>query len=298
MLWSTDGSAEGTRVVSSTICPYPCQGITVLGVWQGAAFLDALTGPASGPNTSAVWRTDGTTAGTFQLAGPFLNFSSTLTAIYPLGDRFFFFVSCDLSLNCALFRSDGTRAGTAPFMAAGVAFPFANPHSFAVWHDRLVFISFTDLSRSEGLWSTDGTPEGTVGLADVQEVQDSLAPVVPTPSHLFFATGETGEDLWVTDGTPGHARHLADFDPVQCSHPPFSQSYKLSPLPCVHESSLSSLPSFSSFRSPPVKSLHSPSPPPSPPRPPCPRSPAPSTVAGGCSSWDSTARTGSCSTVT
>jgi ELWxxDGT repeat protein len=220
MLWSTDGTAEGTRVVSSTICPYPCQGIKLLGVWQGAAILDVVTGPASGPIASAVWRTDGTTAGTFQLAGPFLNFSSTLTAIYPLGDRFFFFVSCDLSLNCSLFRSDGTRAGTAPFMAAGITSSFANPHSFAVWRDRLVFISFTDFSTSEGLWSTDGTPEGTVRLADVQEVQDSLAPVVPTPSHLFFASGETGEDLWVTDGTPGNARRLADFDPVQCARFP------------------------------------------------------------------------------
>lgn len=223
MLWSTDGTAEGTRVVSSTICPNPCQGITLLGIWQGAAILDALTGPASGPTASEVWRTDGTTAGTFRLAGPFLNFSSTLTSIHPLGDRFFFFVSCDFSLNCSLFRSDGTRGGIAPFMAAGITSPFANPHSFAVWHDRLVFISFTDFSLPEGLWSTDGTPDGTMRLADVHEApSDSVAPVVPTPSHLFFASGETGEDLWVTDGTPGHARRLADFDPVQCQHPPES----------------------------------------------------------------------------
>jgi ELWxxDGT repeat protein len=221
VLWSTDGTASGTREISS-ICPYPCQGIAPLGTWRGLGLFRIARG--SGVPEGEIWRTDGTTAGTFRLAGPIPNDPAGVQPIYPLGDRFFFFMTCgipDFSYACVLFRSDGTRAGTAPFAAAGSTSPFTEPHSFAVWRDRLVFIAFSD-DDSLGLWSTDGTPEGTVRLADVQESEDAPAPVVPTSSHLFFGSGETGEDLWMTDGAPGDARRLADFDPVQCFPPPGS----------------------------------------------------------------------------
>src|SRR5262249_42861951 len=52
--------------------------------------------------------------------------------------------------------------------------------------------------------------------------EESFAPVVPTPSWIFFGTGDTGQDLWVTDGTPGSAHRLASFDLVTCSPPPRS----------------------------------------------------------------------------
>ncbi|HEV7505355.1 MAG TPA: ELWxxDGT repeat protein [Thermoanaerobaculia bacterium] len=217
ILWSTDGSASGTRMVSSTICPYPCQGITSLGAWHGVALLKVAMGSAESSPDGVLWRTDGTTAGTFPLAGPFpFDPFRTVTTIYPVGDRFFFFVAC--SDGCTLFRSDGTRAGTAPFVAAGFTSSFLDPHSFAVWRDRLVFIAISE--EPQGLWSTDGTPEGTVRLADVQEAEDVPAPVVPASSQLFFGSGDRGEDLWVTDGTPGGARRLADLDPAPCFPPP------------------------------------------------------------------------------
>ncbi len=217
LLWITDGTASGTRVISSTLCPYPCQGIRSLGIWHGLALLVAATG-SSVPG-GQLWRTDGTSAGTFPLTEMIQNDPfRTDGAIHPVGDRFFF-VACLLLEGCELFRSDGTRPGTAPFTAAGFTHHFFDPHSFASWQDRLVFLAYNDQFSLE-LWSTDGTPEGTVRLGDVQESEDAPAPVVPTPSRIFFATGETGQDLWVTDGTPGGARRLADFDPVRCYPPP------------------------------------------------------------------------------
>jgi ELWxxDGT repeat protein len=219
VLWSTDGTASGTRMISSTICPHPCQEIRPLGTWRGLALFASARGLRT-PD-GEIWRSDGTAAGTFRLAGPFPSdpFRYQYT-IHPLGDRFFFRVCSDADFfnDCVLFRSDGTRAGTAPFVAAGATVPFLDPHSFALWQDRLVFIAGND--TAQGLWSTDGTPEGTVLLADVQEAEDSPAPVVPTPSRIFFGSGETGQDLWVTDGTPGNARRLAAFAPGSCSPPP------------------------------------------------------------------------------
>src|SRR5262245_13822999 len=43
MLWSTDGTAEGTRVVSSSLCPLPCQSIHPLTTWRGVAILEVVT---------------------------------------------------------------------------------------------------------------------------------------------------------------------------------------------------------------------------------------------------------------
>ncbi|PYQ56503.1 MAG: hypothetical protein DMF53_25340, partial [Acidobacteria bacterium] len=133
----------------------------------------------------------------------------------PPSGSFFFFNACSPSLQCGLWRSDGTPAGTGELKGAG-DLSFVNAHSFAVRGDRLFFVAQPGLSRV-GLWSTDGTPEGTVLLGEA-----SGYPVVATPSHVFFASGETGQDLWVTEGTPGSARLLAHFPPGSCS--PFPDS--------------------------------------------------------------------------
>src|SRR5262245_21175398 len=70
MLWSTDGTAEGTRVVSSSICPSPCHSIRPLTTWRGAAILTVVTSTPSGyPSQTRLWRTDGSAAGTRPLTG-------------------------------------------------------------------------------------------------------------------------------------------------------------------------------------------------------------------------------------
>lgn len=204
ILWSTDGTASGTWAVSSTICPSFCGGITPVGTWRGTTFLNVASGAQYAPQ---LWRTDGTAAGTFPLIAPSPDdpyFAPD--AIYALSDRVFVFV-VGRQGHALLYRSDGTRAGTVPFTDPDSA-TFDDIHKLTVWHDRLVFIA------SGGLWSTDGTAEGTVRLADVTEFYEMEGPVVPTSSLLFFGAGERGEDLWVTDGTPGGARRLIDFPPL------------------------------------------------------------------------------------
>ena len=204
ILWSTDGTAAGTVAVSSSLCPAPCQSIQPLAVWHGLALLQVFPGNAP-PH---LVRSDGTPAGTFPLTGPLGTLQPVEIQAPPSGS-FFFFDNCD-SLRCGLWRSDGTPAGTGLLKGAG-DLPFVAPHSFAVRGDRLFFVAGPGLT-SFGLWSTDGTPEGTVLLGEATGF-----PVVATPSHVFFASGETGQDLWVTEGTPGSARLLAHFPPVPCS---------------------------------------------------------------------------------
>jgi ELWxxDGT repeat protein len=207
ILWSTDGTAPGTVAVSSSLCPAPCGNIRPLAVWHGLALLQGSAPPH-------LLRSDGTPAGTFPLTGP-LGIIHPVEIQAPPSGSFFFFNACSPSLQCGLWRSDGTPAGTGELKGAG-GLSFGGAHSFAVRGDRLFFVAQPGLSRV-GLWSTDGTPEGTVLLGEA-----SGYPVVATPSHVFFASGETGQDLWVTEGTPGSARPLAHFPPGSCSPAPDS----------------------------------------------------------------------------
>ena len=222
ILWSSDGTAPGTVALSSSLCPAPCSSIRPLATWHGLALLLAFEAQGVGDYYAQprLVRSDGTPAGTFLLTGLLNHYIPVEIQAPPSGSSFFFNI-CPASQQCSLWRSDGTPAGTGPLQGAG-GLPFSYAYSFAVRGDRLFFVASQEGSSNVGLWSTDGTPEGTVLLSEVHQSRDSASRVVATPSHVFFASGETGQDLWVIDGTPGSARRLAHFPPGSCS--PFPDS--------------------------------------------------------------------------
>jgi ELWxxDGT repeat protein len=220
ILWSTDGTAPGTVAVSSSLCPAPCSSIRPLAAWHGLALLQSFLGSEALYARLRLVRTDGTAAGTFPLTGILDNnsFGAALDVHAPPAGPFFYFNACFLASGCAVWRSDGTPAGTVELRGAD-SLPFLDAHAFAVQRGKLFFVAGHGTSGT-GIWSTDGTPEGTVLLGGVQESRDSESRVVATPSHVFFASGDTGQDLWVTEGTPKSTRPLAHFAPVSCTLPP------------------------------------------------------------------------------
>ena len=221
ILWVTDGTASGTRALSSSACPFPCRSIVPLATWHGLALLKVSFGDDFAPQTR-LWRSDGTAAGTFPLTDKLVNgdFEALLRVVSPSSGSLFYFTGC-LPEGCLLWRSDGTRAGTA--VLADGEFPTVNPRAFVFWSGKLYFLAGP--GNGTGLWSTDGTPEGTLRLTDVAEQGKESGLLVATPSHLFFTAGTSSEDVWVTDGTPTGARRLADFEsfpcnPLLCNPPP------------------------------------------------------------------------------
>jgi ELWxxDGT repeat protein len=210
ILWRTDGTASGAQVLSSSLCPFPCQGIFPLGTWHGLVLLQVTLGKDS-PETAQLWRSDGTAAGTFPLTGLLDNtdqFGPQRLQI-ALAPDIFYFNGCRQPERCRLWRSDGTRSGTFPLPSSP-----ANPRTFAFWAGRLYFLG--DTAKGAGLWRTDGTTKGTAQLASVDELDGFSGRIVATPSHLFFTAGDTSEDLGVTDGTPDGTRRVADFPPTPC----------------------------------------------------------------------------------
>ena len=222
ILWSTDGTPEGTEVVSSTICPTPCGGIQPLGKLGNVTLLAA--GHSDGGYTvpQQLWRTDGTPSGTSPLTPRLTGISNAIFVQGPSPEGgLLYFVGCRPEDGCEIWRSDGTRAGTGVVKDLVPGRFSSYPRSLVSWAGRLYFLAEeTDaegLSGRFGLWSTDGTADGTRFLSDVQEPYEADSRVVSTPSHLFFSSGPGGEDLWVTDGTPEGARLLLDLEPPGCN---------------------------------------------------------------------------------
>ena len=108
ILWITDGTAEGTRMVSSSLCPVLCHAIKPLAVWHGLGLVQTFSGETY-ESTGRLWLTDGTTAGTVPLTGVLTDVGTVVTSPES---GVFYFSGCRRRepRNCVLWRSDGTRA--------------------------------------------------------------------------------------------------------------------------------------------------------------------------------------------
>src|SRR5436309_5891013 len=129
ILWSTDGTARGTVQLSTALCTAHCAGIVPLGTWHGITLLKIDIERGAPFQTARLGRTDGTAAGTFLLTGDLSNPNDyvPLTIQIPPSGGGFLFSACPISYEaCQLWRSDGTRAGTTPFLGVD-SLPFVDP---------------------------------------------------------------------------------------------------------------------------------------------------------------------------
>jgi ELWxxDGT repeat protein len=133
----------------------------------------------------ALWKTDGTAAGTVKLAQ--INSPST-TALVSLGARVVFSAH-DGMTGYQVWVSDGTADGTKVLVAS----PGAALELFAA--DGVAYFAGSDIE----LWQTDGTANGTRRVADV-EPETTLSPrdFARAGDLLYFAgtTAATGRELW------------------------------------------------------------------------------------------------------
>jgi ELWxxDGT repeat protein len=200
-LWVSDGTAAGTRILLTE---------------QGAVpdpFL-AFGGTFYFPLSGALWRTDLTPDGTAQVlpsdASPDPYFG--LDRIVPFAGSLFFIAQTgspydNLFGDLVLYRSDGTAVGTTAIKDLGLFDPAAfEPVASVVAGGLLYFVS-NDAAHGQELWRTDGTPAGTLLVADLQPGAGSSLSLELTAygDRLFFTAddGEHGRELWVTRGLPG-----------------------------------------------------------------------------------------------
>lgn len=209
-LFRTDGTTRQLVkdvMVASNSGPhsYPADFVAASGI----VYFQAIS-ENGGTNTGReLWKTDGTTAGTVQVAeiGPG-GANAGIANLVALDGQVYFTASDGTHNAQALWVSDGTAGGTQLLKDIRVTALGAAPAA------HRVFAAAFDPDRGDELWETDGTADGTQLLQDLRPGAAASAPqgfTMAGPWLLFSAEGEgTGREPWrldlgaaVTEGPAG-----------------------------------------------------------------------------------------------
>ena len=194
---------------------------------RGRGRLDGILYLAVFDSTHAthLWRTDGTPAGTRELALLSLGDSASGgIGLVPLGGRLFY-AGHLAGETYALWAFDPLTE-TQDLLAS---FPLEDllhsiPTTALVPHQGELFFTARDPARGIELWKTDGTATGTVLVRDIQPGGGSAVPkgMVSGAGRLFFSAedGLHGSELWVTEGTAAGTRLVQDIAPAAASSSP------------------------------------------------------------------------------
>jgi ELWxxDGT repeat protein len=100
-----------------------------------------------------------------------------------------------------------------------------------------VFFTYDDGVHGNELWASDGTPQGTRMVADIQPGATGSSPanLIAIGSILFFTAndGVHGAELWTSDGTASGTAMVADINPGPDGALPIGASSPPRPLQAV-----------------------------------------------------------------
>ncbi|WP_224371091.1 ELWxxDGT repeat protein [Hyalangium versicolor] len=211
-LWKSDGTVEGTVLVKDLAPGIASSSPGELTDVNGVLFFVAQSGTL-GPE---LWRSDGTSEGTVLVRGGIPDTNRFLPPVHltSMGGKLFFSAH-EESAGSELWRSNGTPEGTSllkdifpgPTGSGPVpAGPLnSGPYNLTASEDRL-FFSARDEGSGLELWRSDGTPEGTFRLTDVQPAQrDSfIYQLTLVGQSAFFSAAKPNKSItpWMSDGTP------------------------------------------------------------------------------------------------
>jgi ELWxxDGT repeat protein len=147
-----------------------------------------------------LWRSDGTPAGTWQVADlcPEGTPSCGSVVILAVAEG-----RCFLTLGTGVWVTDGTTVGT---LHLTDDLSFASDGAW-VPEQRALYFAGTDIAHGQELWRTDGTPAGTYRVVDLEPGPKPSLPWALTAfrGRVWFGarTGAQGGAVWRSDGTPG-----------------------------------------------------------------------------------------------
>jgi ELWxxDGT repeat protein len=210
-LLKSDGTAAGTTLLQAFDTGSDPN--VEFGDWEEAGGLLYFQLRLPGDSFPILWRTDGTSAGTFPLSLGEDRWASELRAV---GDKLFFVSFADEG---RLWASDGTEEGTRPVLN-GLSRP---PRELTSLNGQLFFV-LEDPDGDPSLWKSDGTAAGTLRL---REFGWELTHLTVHQGFLYFySDGAQFPDraLWRSDGTAAGTVKAADIPGFQSIQSPFLTS--------------------------------------------------------------------------
>jgi ELWxxDGT repeat protein len=225
-LWATNGTLRGTRLVAD-LCPGRCPG-GPRGLTPSGGLLFFVAGNTTdGAESFWLWRSNGTTGGTFPLVDLGINSlgsAGPLSFLAPFQDGVVFIVHDRARRAWSLWGSDGTRTGTHQIATLPGGFnPDQAPSDVPDWPRAQNDPRKHYFAWRKKLWVTDGTASGTRPVA---------TPVRPCGGGwarigrlvVYEGRGPARDcEPWVSDGTVQGTRLLRDIWPGR--YPSFSGSF-------------------------------------------------------------------------
>lgn len=214
-LWCSDGTEAGTQQMSVGSLN------DTKHVVAGSNYLYYAARNANG--IMALWRTDGTIAGTVQITDIIGTYSvkSVLEEMAVMND--ILYMSLSGPVRAELWKSDGTQAGTVLVKNIGATPGNFNGdiQSLTVVGNRLYFAGDKNSNAWFTPWVSDGTAAGTVELA-VPNPSGSSSPewFFPFQSKVYFVAAinsNFSRSLWSTDGTPAGTKQVKKVDIIEFS---------------------------------------------------------------------------------
>ena len=204
-LWKSDGTTSGTVLVKDIVTGSEGSDPDNFFKIGSIAYFSLLVGTGQ---TSYLWRTDGTQAGTFALTNaPFARASMTSFTDY---NGSLIFRSLDTH---EIWKSDGTNAGTV--MVKNIGYD-GSPEDF-VNVNGLLYFRGDDGAHGLELMKSDGTTAGTTLVKDIQPGTIGSYPdgIINANGTLFFAAdnGVVGTELWSSDKTDAGTTMVTDINP-------------------------------------------------------------------------------------
>ena len=173
----------------------------------GTVTITDLNGTACFNAPTALWRSDGTVAGTVLVK----TFTGRLVSLTTVNNTLFFVASDATNIN-AIWSSDGTAAGTTILNVPTGGRGASELTDVA----GTLFFSVSAAPNTE-LWKSDGSAAGTVLVKTLISVGGrgavSSPAVVGDTLYFSFDDGTNGKELWKSDGTDAGTMMVADIVP-------------------------------------------------------------------------------------
>jgi trimeric autotransporter adhesin len=201
-LWQSDGTASGTILVKD-IFPGPTSSLSSFSAEFCASGNLLYCTASDGTTGLELWRSDGTTDGTFLVRDIAPNSASGSPSRLTDVSGTLFFRADDGQTGPELWITNGAPGGANLVKDINTAGNASAPDQFCAMNGRLYF-SANDPNAGRSLWISDGTDAGTQLLADVS-IGDAFPTGLTRVADFVYFNARTeftsNHELWRTDGT-------------------------------------------------------------------------------------------------